>query len=202
MDSKSHEMLPAELLTELIPSLPSTLRSLNLKGSKMDSSHIPLLLPLSKHLEELGLGRHINLSDITSFFAPSQSLSLQQQLAWEPHTLHYIDISDLSSTSLDLPSLFSSSCPILKSVSAPLEVLEISQDVLERVQRSNVLERVGWCVKEAGRRAWFVRVKGSEAQKDDGSRSWKWGACYWGMRKIPVARAEVGGMYGHYMFKR
>ena len=37
---------------------------------------------------------------------------------------------------------------------------------------------------------------------DDGSRDWKWGASYWGMRKIPVARAEVGGMYGHYMFKR
>lgn len=40
-----------------------------------------------------------------------------------------------------------------------------------------------------------------EAEKDDGGRSWKWGARFWGMRKVPVARAEVGGMYGHYMFK-
>jgi hypothetical protein len=202
-DSKSHEMLSAELLTELIPSLPSTLRSLNLKGSKTDASHIPHLLPLSKHLEELGLGRHITLPDITSLFTPSPKLPLDQQLAWRPHTLRYIDISDLSSSSLDLPSLFSSSCPILKTLSAPLEVLEISEDVLKRVERSNVVERVGWCVREAGRRAWLVRIKdGDEQLKDDGNRSWKWGACYWGMRKVPVARAEVGGMYGHYMFKR
>jgi len=39
-------------------------------------------------------------------------------------------------------------------------------------------------------------------KRDDGAREWKWGATYWGMRKIPVARQEVGGMYGHYMFKR
>lgn len=84
-----------------------------------------------------------------------------------------------------------------------------------------MVERVGWCVREAGRRAWLVRIRdgksgegnggkgeteGGEEVKgdkvDDGSRSWKWGACYWGMRKVPVARAEVGGMYGHYMFKR
>jgi hypothetical protein len=42
----------------------------------------------------------------------------------------------------------------------------------------------------------------SEAQPDDGRRTWKMGATFWGMRKVPVARAEVGGMYGLYMFKR
>jgi len=175
----------------------------------MNHTHIPLLLHFSKHLEELGLGRHISVSDITSLFVPSPLLPLEEQLAWEPHTLRYIDISDLSSAHLDLSTLFSSSCPILKSVSMPLEVLEISEDVLKRVGRSNALERVGWCVKEAGRRAWLVRFKGvgvgkgdGDMEKDDGGRVWKWGACYWGMRKVPVARAEVGGMYGHYMFKR
>lgn len=216
MDSKSHELLPADLLTLLIPNLPSTLRSLNLKGSKMDSSHIPLLLPLSKHIEELGLGRHITLPDIQSLLIPSQTEKEQKEIVeWTPHNLRYIDISDLSSSSLDLSTLFSSSCPVLKSVSAPLEVLEISEEVLKRVEKSpTVLQRVGWCVKEAGRRAWLVRVVNEDKNKgdgekregkekgDDGARAWKWGACYWGMRKVPVARQEVGGMYGHYMFKR
>ncbi|KAE8452516.1 hypothetical protein EG329_000419 [Mollisiaceae sp. DMI_Dod_QoI] len=203
MDPKSHEMLPADLLTALLPTLPSTLRSLNLKGSKMCSEHIPLLLPLTKHLEELGLGRHLQLTDIEQLFVPSCTLPLSQQLAWIPHTLRYIDVSDLSSPELDLGSLFSSQCPILKSVAEPLEVLELSADVQKRLERSGaVLDRVGWCVKEAGRRSWLVRKRSGDQQRDDGSRAWKWGACYWGMRKVPVARAEVGGMYGHYMFKR
>ncbi|CZR58024.1 related to Leucine Rich Repeat domain protein [Phialocephala subalpina] len=205
MDPKSHEMLPANLLAGLLPTLPSTLRSLNLKGSKMDGSHIPLLLPLSKHVEELGLGRHLTLPDIEKLFVPDCTLPLEQQLSWIPHSLRYIDISDLSSSDLDLSSLFGSSCPILKSIAEPLEVIEVGADVLKRLQRSDaVLKRVGWCVKEAGRRAWLVRKRnvGVDEEVDDGSRGWKWGACYWGMRKVPVARAEVGGMYGHYMFKR
>jgi hypothetical protein len=37
---------------------------------------------------------------------------------------------------------------------------------------------------------------------DDGSRSWKMGARWWGMRKIPMAVGDVGGIYGHYMFKK
>lgn len=86
-------------------------------------------------------------------------------------------------------------------MSSPLEVLELGTECLKRVQRSEVaVKRVGWVVKEAGRRAWLVRVV--DGEKDDGGRDWKWGATYWGMRKCPVARAEVGGMYGHYMFKR
>jgi hypothetical protein len=28
------------------------------------------------------------------------------------------------------------------------------------------------------------------------------GARWWGMRKIPVTVGEVGGIYGHYMFKK
>lgn len=100
------------------------------------------------------------------------------------------------------------SCPVLKNVSEPLEVIEVGPEVHKRVAgASGVLKRVGWCLQEAGRRGWLVRVRsaatGSEVtKKDDGSRKWKMGATYWGMRKIPVGRAEVGGMYGHYMFKR
>jgi hypothetical protein len=78
-------------------------------------------------------------------------------------------------------------------------------------EREHVCKYFGWVVKEAGRRGWLVRDmamtkrKGSgepETQTDDGRRTWKMGATYWGMRKVPVARAEVGGMYGLYMFKR
>lgn len=83
------------------------------------------------------------------------------------------------------------------------------------------LEQEGWTVMEAGRRYWLVRDMrgvaggtlpvgdgmrvGSRSEwkkRDEGDRAWKMGAKYWGMRKVPVARMEVGGMYGLYMFKR
>lgn len=220
MDAKSHDMLTAENLTSLLPTLPSTLRSLNLKGSKMDNSHIPLLLPLTKHLEELGLGRHLQLRDVEQIFVPAPDTDTDAHLAaqleaWVPHTLHYIDVSDLTVAELDLPTLFGSYCPILQnSFSSPLEVLELSSEVNAKLLKSPaVLRRLGWCLKEAGRRYWLVRghpntgadatsLNSEEHNGDEGGRSWKWGANYWGMRKVPVARAEVGGMYGHYMFKR
>ena len=214
-DVKSHELLTADDITALLPQLPTTLRSLNLKGSKMDLSHINLVIPLTKHVEELGLGRHLKLKDLTRLFLPSAPLDtpaedleeaeIQAQLEWTPHSLRYIDVSDLNSAELDLSTLFASSCPLLTSTSHPLEVLELSTEVYKKLENSpSSLKRVGWCVKEAGRRGWLVRVKtpGNGEKVDDGSRSWKWGAQFWGGRKIPVARAEVGGMYGHYMFKR
>jgi len=203
MDAKSHEMLTAEELTLLLPILPTTLRSLSLKGSKMDASHIPHLLPLTKHLEELALGRHLSLRDIQNLFIPSQTADLEEQLDWTPHSLRYLDVSDLSADQLDLGTLFGMSCPILKSISEPLEVLELSEEVNKKLAKSGaVLKRVGWCLKEAGRRVWLVRERKAGEENDGGARDWKWGANYWGMRKVPVVRAEVGGMYGHYMFKR
>lgn len=205
MDVKSHEMLSSSEITALLPVLPKSLRSLNLKGSKMGAEHIDLLLPLTKHLEELGLGRHLTLSHITRLFVPNESAPVEDQLSWIPHTLRYIDVSDLSSTQLDLSTLFGSSCPVLKSAAHPLEVLEVGAEVMKRLERADTtLKRVGWCVKDAGRRAWLVRVKreGDVDFQDTGAREWKWGATYWGMRKVAVARADVGGMYGHYMFKK
>jgi hypothetical protein len=206
MDAKSAEMLTAADITSLLPILPSTLRSLSLKGSKMDASHVPLLLPLSKHVEELGLGRHLSLSDITHLFIPDQNAEVEEQMKWIPHALRYIDASDLSASQLDLGTLFGSSCPVLKSVAQPLEVLEVGTEVWKKLSgtgNERVVKRAGWCLKEAGRRGWLVREDfGDSQQRDDGRRGWKWGASYWGMRKVPVARAEVGGMYGHYMFKR
>jgi hypothetical protein len=205
MDAKSHEMLTPEDLTNLLPVLPKTLRSLNLKGNKMNKDHIPLLLPLTKHVEELGLGRHLDLASITSLFAPPLPTQDYEEEGedeeWIPHTLRYIDVSDLSVAELDLSTLFGTSCPVLAKTSEPLEVVEVGADVWKKVEKAPAVKRVGWCGKEAGRRGWLVRVRGQEGG-DSGAREWKWGASYWGMRKVPVARAEVGGMYGHYMFKR
>ncbi|KAG0653038.1 F-box [Hyphodiscus hymeniophilus] len=202
MDAKSADMLSTEDITSLLPILPSTLRSLNLKGSKLDPSHIPALLPLTKHLEELGLGRHLELKDLIQLFTPDQDAEIEEQLSWIPHSLRYIDVSDLSISQLDLGTLLGSSCPLLKTVTAPLEVLELSGDVNKKLEKSPSVRRAGWCVKELGRRYWLVRQPVADEAQDSGERDWKMGASYWGMRKIPVARQEVGGMYGHYMFKR
>ncbi|KAH8822014.1 hypothetical protein F5884DRAFT_817266 [Xylogone sp. PMI_703] len=202
MDAKSHELFSSEDLKTLIPVLPTTLRSLSLKGSKMESSHIPALLPLTKHLEELGLGRNINASDVRSLLFPSDDLPLEEQLSWTPHSLRYMDISDLSLQQLDLSSMFSSSSPLLTNVSRPLEVVELSQVAYTKLENGQAVKRAKWRFQEAGRRWWIVRDQKDEPIKDNGSRDWKWGANSWGMRKIPVARADVGGMYGLYMFKR
>ncbi|KAF7953655.1 uncharacterized protein EAE97_001054 [Botrytis byssoidea] len=202
-DIKSHEMFKRSEVTALLPILPKTLRSLSLKGSEMHESHIPLFLPLTKHLEELGLGHGLVLSDIRRLFVPDQDASIEEQISWIPHTLHYIDVSDLSKSQLDLGTLFGSSCPILRNDTLPLEVLEIGLECFKVMNTSSLVKRAGWCLKEAGRRYWLVRDdKTGDGEKDCGGRQWKWGANYWGMRKVPVARAEVGGMYGHYMFKR
>ena len=202
-DIKSHEMFKRSEVTALLPILPKTLRSLSLKGSEMHESHIPLFLPLTKHLEELGLGHGLVLSDIRRLFVPDQDASIEEQISWVPHTLHYIDVSDLSKSQLDLGTLFGSSCPILRNDTLPLEVLEIGLECFKVMNTSSLVKRAGWCLKEAGRRYWLVRDdKTGDGEKDCGGRQWKWGANYWGMRKVPVARAEVGGMYGHYMFKR
>ncbi|KAG4034890.1 hypothetical protein MFRU_002g02390 [Monilinia fructicola] len=203
-DIKSHEMFNRCEVTSLLPILPDTLRSLSLKGSEMHDSHIPLFLPLTKHLEELGLGHGLVLADVRRLFVPDQAASIEEQLAWVPHTLHYIDVSDLSKAQLDLGTLFGSSCPILRNDTLPLEVLEISLECFNIMSTSSLVKRAGWCLKEAGRRYWLVRDDShiEESKKDTGGRQWKWGANYWGMRKMPVVRAEVGGMYGHYMFKR
>jgi len=203
MDVKSHEMLSAGDVTNLLRVLPPSLRSLNLKGSKMDASHIRDLIPLSKHVEELGLGRHLTLYDITQLFIPDQEAELEKQIAWTPHALRYIDISDLSAYQLDFSILLGSSSPILKGVAYPLEVLELSAEVFKKLEKNPVVKRAGWRLKEAGRRGLLVRESGfRDGGRDDGKRDWKCSASYWGMRKVPVARAEVGGMYGYYMFKR
>lgn len=213
-DARSHQLLDADDLAELVPILPQTLKSLSLKGSKMDKSHINLLLPLTKHLEELALGRGLKIDDVNGLFVPDEALGVEGQLAWVPHTLKYVDLSDFWGSELDLSFLFGPSCAILTRFSEPLDVVEVADDVSRRLAKSPAtIARVGWRTSECGSRTWLVRradegggragcFGGNGGPRDDGVRSWKMGAESWGMRKIPVARAEVGGMYGSFMFGR
>ncbi|KAI0192637.1 hypothetical protein EV127DRAFT_452599 [Xylaria flabelliformis] len=195
-DFRSYELLDEDDVTRLLPILPSTLRSLSLKGSRMNSSHINLLRPLTKHLEELSMGRRLKTEDINRLFLPDEDMD---QVDWVPHTLKYLDISDYIAGSLDLSALFSNSS-LLKQHSAPLEVVEMADDAYTRLSRSPATTRSGWTATDFGSRAWLVRRP--DGARDLGFRDWKMGAAFWGMRKVPVAFANVGGMYGSYMFKR
>ncbi|KAJ2892728.1 putative F-box protein [Zalerion maritima] len=203
MDARSSQLLDVDDLTELLPLLPATLKSLNLKGSKMDPTHIPLLRPLTKHLEELALGRCLNIKDMDRLFAPDEATEEEMDVDWIPHTLRFLDASDVLPSDMDFGHLFSNRCQMLKR-STPLEVIEVSDQILERLNKSSVVvERAGWTPKEFGSRSWVVRHASEVVgPRDDGRRSWKWGASFWGMRKVPVAVADVGGMYGNFMFGR
>ena len=206
-DVSRYTLLYEEDLEELIPALPITLRSLNLGGAKIKSSTTRMLLPITKVLEELGLGySDISISDLNSFFRPaitiSNYISEDEEMEWnpwEPCSLRYLDLTGVASISQ--MSLTDPSCVVVSQQSSPLEVIEVGRDVISRLRdRSKSNRRLGWVVKELGRRGWFVR-EALESNGDDGSRPWKMGARWWGMRKLPVAVQDVGGMYGHYMFK-
>jgi hypothetical protein len=192
-DARSHQTFDVEDVTELLPVLPRTLKSLSLKGSKMDAVHVPLLLPLTRHLEELAIGRCLTTNHLRPLFDVHQRLG--------PHTLRYLDLSDLTASEMDLGNLFGNST-LLKASTSPLEVIEITDEVFTRLNKApQISQRVGWVVKEFGSRSWLVRNSGRRPG-DDGQRAWKLGAESWGMRKMPVARADVGGMYGSFMFGR
>ncbi|KAK4101944.1 hypothetical protein N658DRAFT_424940 [Parathielavia hyrcaniae] len=211
-DARSHQTFDADNISELLPVLPKTLKSLSLKGSKMASSHVDLLRPLTKHLEELALGRSLALQDVNRLFVPDEDdvdADVAAQVDWVPHALRYVDLSDFWGAEMDLVYLFGSSCAVLRAFSEPLEVVELAEDVCRRVAKSaTALQRIGWTLSECGSRGWLVRQKPKGAaaavavKRDDGARPWKMGAESWGMRKVPVAKAEVGGMYGSFMFSR
>jgi hypothetical protein len=186
--ASTHLLLGKADVDAILPHLPPTLRSLNLKGSRMDRSHLPLLTPLVQHLEELAIGRGIDLADIHRL--------LYQNQQWIPHTLRYLDISDID-------TIIGSANAMLGPGSAPLHVIELEERAYERAAkvRKN-LERAGWTTKEFGSRYWLVRMNSDGTTRDNGARWWKLGAESWGMRKIPVAEADVGGMYGTFMFGR
>ncbi|POS74161.1 leucine Rich Repeat domain-containing protein [Diaporthe helianthi] len=215
-DARVHETFDADAVTRLLPLLPATLRSLSLKGSSMNQSHVALLRPLTKHLEELALGRGLGVSDTNGLFVPDfdeqagegtdadGDSAMATVEDWEPHTLRYLDLSDMWSGDFDLQALYNTSgCALLTGQTSPLEVIEVPEDVARRLAKGHApLTRLGWRVSELGSRTWVVRAQDEAQPHDNGGRGWKMGAENWGMRKIPVARAEVGGMYGSFMFAR
>ncbi|EJP68247.1 hypothetical protein MY4038_001747 [Beauveria bassiana] len=187
-DPSTHLLLGKTDLDALLPNLPPTLKSLNLRGSRMDSSHIDHLSRLSQTLEELAVGRGLAMSDIHRLFFRDQQ--------WQTHNLKYIDICDVE-------TIIGSASTLLAPTSAPLHVVELSERAYERAAKVNKnLQRVGWLAHEFGSRYWLRRTETDEPNFDHGHRSWKMGAKSWGMRKIPTIVSEVGGMYGSYMFGR
>jgi hypothetical protein len=187
-DASSHLLLGKDDVDALIPHLPQTLRSLSLKGSRMDPSHMAKLRPLVEHLEELAVGRGLEMNDVQQLFT--------QDGQWLPHNLRYLDISDVD-------TIIGSASTLLAPASAPLHVIEVEERAYERAAKvKKNIERVGWTAKEFGSRYWLVRMNPDGTTVDNGGRWWKHGAESWGMRKIPVANSEVGGMYGSFMFGR
>ena len=209
-DLSRYRLLSQADVETLLPKLPSNLRALNLSGAKLIGAHMPMLLPLTKHVEELSLGySELSLDDIHQIFVPKSAahedgaLSVEEQ-NWIPPVLHYLDLTGVPAVTPG--RLMSSSCVLLRPMTQPLEVLEIGEHVIsglrERVASSR---RLGWVLRELGRRGWYVREPSKDiavADRDTGRRAWKMGAMWWGVRKIPVAWGEVGGLYGHYMFKK
>ncbi|KAI2794791.1 hypothetical protein POX_a01392 [Penicillium oxalicum] len=202
-DPTRFRLLEEDDVTALLPKLPSTLRSLNLGGAKITSDHVPLLVPLTGHLEELGLSSaDLSVKDVNSFFSRSSDNHAARGVG--PSTLCYLDLAKVPQ--MTIGAIFNTTtCTLLSEHSYPLQVIEFSDKIITPLRERAKTQRVsvGWTVRDLGRRGWYVRDPASmpNAPVDDGSRSWKMGA-RWGMRKIPMAVGDVGGLYGHYMFKK
>lgn len=188
----------------LLPALPPTLRSLNLNGAHIHPHHLSQLIPLTKHLEELGIAcANLSLTDVNALFRPSISENAddEEMPVWQPSTLHYLDLTGIPSVTRT--SIFNTPAPsniLLSEATLPLEVIELGDKAISSLREcKNTNKRLGWVVKELGRRGWYVRETPGATS---GRRNWKMGAMWWGMRKVPVAWGEVGGLYGHYMFKK
>ncbi|SLM35936.1 hypothetical protein LPUS_05346 [Lasallia pustulata] len=209
-DISRYRLLWESDVERILSLLPSTLRSLSISGAKVLSEHTELIIPLTKHLEELSLGfAELSMRDINSIFEPKAASDDDDETnggesEWTPPTLRYLDLTGIKSVAQS--ALFSSSSNILRSTTRPFEVLELGDKIISALRDCTVTnKRLGWVVKELGRRGWYVREPTQEeAQVGEtrGRKAWKMGAMWWGMRKIPVAWGEVGGLYGHYMFKR
>ncbi|RDW57050.1 Leucine Rich Repeat domain protein [Aspergillus mulundensis] len=206
-DASRYRLLEEEDVKKLLPKLPTTLRSLNLGGAKVTSAHTDALIPLTKHLEELGLSSaDLSVQDLNRFFAPPAATGeASAAKRWVPPSLCYLDLTKISQLSVGIV-FNTNSCLLLTKQSYPLQVIEFSDKLIIplREKPKNTKTSPDWTVRELGRRGWYVRDPASmpDTPIDDGCRSWKMGARWWGMKKIPVAVGDVGGLYGHYMFKR
>lgn len=199
-DSSRHRLLSEEDVSRLLSNLPPTIRSLNIGGARVNPTHIQALSNHSLHIEELGLkGASLGYAaDITRIFGIEEGSDGSHKAA-----LRYIDLTDIQS--VNQMSLSYSTTTLTATNTEPLEVIEVGSSVLEQFKKSNKTAKdPEWVVRELGRRGWYVRQPhhDAHAKPDDGSRSWKMGARWWGMRKIPMVEQDVGGMYGYFMFKR
>lgn len=212
-DISRYRLLSDVDLDRLLPALPSSLRSLNLNGAQIHPRHIPQLLPLSKHVEELGLAcASLSVADVNTLFrqpGPSPVGSDGHQQPWVRPALRYLDLTAIPA--ITQSTLFNTPAPtniLLTPAALPLEVIELGDKAISSLRECrNTNKRLGWVVKELGRRGWYVRepvpgAGGNGPGATTGRRGWKMGAMWWGMRKVPVAWGEVGGLYGHYMFKK
>jgi hypothetical protein len=203
-DPSRFRLLSEADVANLLPAVPPTMRALNLNGAKVTPRHLALLQPLARQLEELGLGySELSLNDIQSLYCPAMT----DNSAWVQPTLHYLDLSGIGS--ITPSALLSSSCILLRPQTLPLTVLELDAKTVAGLRErasSRGRSGSGWLVRDLGRRGWYVRDRSTSAhgavQSDGDRRDWKMGALWWGMRKVPVAWSDVGGLYGHYMFKR
>ena len=204
-DPTRFRLLEETDVSALLPNLPDTLRSLNLGGAKITSDHVPHLVPLTKHLEELGLSSaDLSVADVNSFFSRYRNPATGVEID-TPSTLCYLDLAKVPQ--MTIGAIFNTStCFLLSEKSYPLQVIEFSDKIITPLRERAKTQRVsvGWTVRDLGRRGWYVREPSSMPHEplDDGARYWKMGARWWGMRKIPMATGEVGGLYGHYMFKK
>ncbi|EQL02881.1 Leucine Rich Repeat domain protein [Ophiocordyceps sinensis CO18] len=142
-ESNNHLLLGREDVDVLLPRLPATLRSLSLRGSRMHVSHVPQLIRLSQTLEELAVGRGLDMTDIHHMF--------KQDDGFLTHSLRYLDISEID-------TIIGSASALLASASAPLCVIEIEERAYERAAKLNRnLDKVGWTTSEFGSRYWLGR---------------------------------------------
>jgi hypothetical protein len=204
-DPTRFRLLEETDVSALLPKLPDTLRSLNLGGAKVTSDHVPFLVPLAKHLEELGLSSaDLSVTDVNSLFGNYRNPATGEEIN-TPSTLCYIDLAKVPQ--MTIGAIFNTStCLLLSNQSYPLQVVEFSDKIITPLRERAKTQRVsvGWTVRDLGRRGWYVRDPASVPHQplDDGARYWKMGARWWGSRKIPMVVGDVGGLYGHYMFKK
>ena len=205
-DASRHRLLSEDDLSRLLPNLPPILQSLNIGGARVNSTHVPALRMISTHIEELGLkGANLDYTaDVTRIFGVEEGNDGTHKT-----TLRYIDLTDIKT--VNQMNLSYSTTALISTNTDPLEVIEVGSSVLDELNKRNkFVKNPEWVVRELGRRGWYVRQPkqhNSQAstpavKTDDGSRPWKMGARWWGMRKIPMVQQDVGGMYGYFMFKR
>lgn len=213
-DVTRHRMLHVADVDALLPVLPPSLRSLHLSGAAVKPFHAPLLRRLTTHLEELSVAQaELGMADVVSLVAVEAE---EHGRRVSPSQLRYLNVAGVASVTQS--AIFAHSKALFGDYSSstsqefrPLEVLEVGERVAEGLGRAKGTNaKLGWTVKEFGKRSWYVKQSrpvtgterlGTKEVRDEGVREWKMGARWWGMRKVPVAWSEVGGLYGFYMFK-